>query len=157
MEILTSSLYSEVNCYFSISHKIDLEIRKALNEKIIPELRFTSREEGFKFINLIVSTSNDTHKMEVKGPDFNRKEKIINWGLPYKEIMNSANQVVLYLQFYFDALVFLFRKYGINEELIRSIQEEISSKVIGNSEYEYEDDSIEFDFSEFDSNLTYFY
>jgi hypothetical protein len=153
MEILTSSLFSEVNCNFSISHKIDLEIRKALNEKIKSELRFTSREEGFKFINLMVSTSSSTHEVEVKGPDFSRKEKIINWGfwLPYKEIVNSTNQVVPYLQFYFDALVLLFRNYGISEEIIRYIQEEISSKVIGNSEYEYEDDSIEFDFSEFDS------
>ncbi|MFC4410613.1 hypothetical protein ACFOZY_09330 [Chungangia koreensis] len=101
----------------------------------------------------MVSTSSSTHELEVKGPDFNRKEKIINWGfwLPCREIINSANQVVPYLQFYFDALVLLFRNYGISEEIIRSIQEEISSKVIGNSDYEYEDDSIEFDFSEFDT------
>lgn len=153
MEILTSSLFPEVNCSFSISYKIDLEIRKALNEKIKPELRFTSKEQGFEYINLMVSTNTRTHEVEVEGPYFIRKEKIINWELwlPFKEIVNSANQEAPYLQCYFDALVLLFGKFGISEESIRSIQEEISNKVIGNSDYEYEDNSIEYDFSEFDS------
>lgn len=153
MEILTSSLFSEVNCTFSISHKVDLEIRKALNEKIKPKLRLTSKEQGFEFINLMVSTSTQTNEVEVKGPDFNRKKKIINWGLwlPYKGIVNSAHQKDPYLKFYFDALVLLFRNYGISEELLRSIQEEVSRKIIGNSEYKYEEDRIDYDFSEFDS------
>jgi hypothetical protein len=153
LEILTSSLFPEANCYFQISHKVDLEIRKALNEKVKPALRLSSREEGFEFINLMVSTDSNTNGVEVKGPDYNRKDNIINWGLwlPYKEIVNSENQVIPYLQFYFDAAVLLFRNYGISEEIIRAIQEDVSGKVIGNSDYEYEDDSIEYDFSEFDT------
>ncbi|TAA71991.1 hypothetical protein [Planococcus salinarum] len=152
MEILTSSLFPEVKCSFSISHKIDLEIRKVLNEKMKSELRLTSREKEFRYFNLIVSTSTTTHKVEVKGPDLNQKEKIINWGiwLPYNEIVNSAHQEVPYLLFYFDALVLLFNNYGINENIIRTIQEEISNKVIGNSAYAYEEERIEYDFSEFD-------
>lgn len=153
MEILTSSLFPEVNCSFSISHKIDLEIRKALNEKIKQELRLTSREEGVEYLNLIISTNTRTCEVAVKGPNVNRKEKIINWGLwlPYREIVNSSTQEAPYLHFYFEALVSLFREYGISEERIRSVQEEVSDKVLRNSEYNYKNDNIEFDFSEFDS------
>ncbi|MFA1642853.1 hypothetical protein AB5N96_08300 [Chryseomicrobium imtechense] len=152
MEFLSSSLYSEINCSFSISHKIDLEIRSALNKKIISELKLTSKEQEFKYINLMVTTNSTTNKVEVKGPYFNRKNEIINWELwlPFKEITSTASQEIPYLKFYFDALVMLFEKYEVEEDQIRSIQKEISEKVIGNKEYEFKEETLDYDFSDFD-------
>lgn len=104
------------------------------------------------FINLIVSTNKSTSNVEVKGPDFNRKDKIINWGLwlPYEDIVNSENQVLPYLKYFFDALVVVFDNYGINEERLREIEMSVEKEIIGNSEYEYEEDVIDLDLSDLD-------
>lgn len=152
MEILTSSLFNEVNSYFSINHKVNLKIREKLNESIKSDLQITSKEKDMCFINLIVSTNKSTSNVEVKGPDFNRKDKIINWGLwlPYEDIVNSENQVLPYLKYFFDALVVVFDNYGINEERLREIEMSVEKEIIGNSEYEYEEDVIDLDLSDLD-------
>ncbi|RHW41963.1 hypothetical protein D1B31_04770 [Neobacillus notoginsengisoli] len=46
------------------------------------------------FINLITCTKKAILEVEVKGPDINRKEKIIDWGLwlPYEKIVKYPDQ-----------------------------------------------------------------
>ena len=117
MKILNCSLYSEVNCYFRISHLVDLKIREKLNENIISYLNLTPKEKVMEFINLIISTNTETRYVKVKGPDFNQKEKMISWGLwlPYQKIVECQDQRKPYIKFYFDALVILFERYGVEE------------------------------------------
>lgn len=146
------SFFSEVNCRFSISYKVNLEIRNALNEQVKSELNLPSKEEGFEYINLMVTTNSRTHAVEVKGPEFDRREKVITWNLwlPYEEITSAPSQEAPYIKFYFDALVILLERYGISEERLRSIQKEIEQKVIGNSEYKYIDIKFNYKPSDFD-------
>ncbi|ANE45479.1 hypothetical protein SY83_03135 [Paenibacillus swuensis] len=150
MRILTSSLFSEVNSFFSISHKVDLKIREELNDTISSDLQLNTKEKDMDFINLIVSTNKATLNVMVKGPEINRKDKFINWGLwlPYEAIVSSSNQVIPYLQFYFDALIILLGSYGIPEKRIREIQVRVESEIIGNSAYDYEEDDFDLDLSE---------
>ncbi|MFB9328275.1 hypothetical protein ACFFSY_20285 [Paenibacillus aurantiacus] len=149
MEIITSSLFSEPNIYFSISHKVDLKIRGILNENLKSKLeQITERE--IKYLNLMVSTNCSTVKTEVKGPDLNRREQILNWGiwLPYKAIVESSDQKGRYISYYFDALVSLFGQYEIPEEMIRVLQNEVETEVLNNPEYDYMEESIDLDLSE---------
>jgi hypothetical protein len=153
LEFLTSSILSEVNSYFSISHKVDLKIREELNENIVPYVKLTSKEKEMEFINLIISTKKTILDIEVKGPDFNRKEKIINWGLwlPYRDLVEYSDQRKPYIKFYFDALVILFERYGVEEVVLRQVQKAIEKEVIENKEYEYEEENdIEVDLSDLD-------
>ena len=153
MEFLTSSIFSEVNSYFSISHKVNLKIREELNQNIVSYLKLTPKEKEMDFINLITCTKKSILDVEVKGPDFNRKEKIINWGLwlPSEKIFEYSDQRKPYIKFYFDALVILFERYEVEEELLRQVQKNIEKEVIENKEYEYEEeDDIEIDLSDLD-------
>jgi hypothetical protein len=154
LEILTSRLFNEVDSYFLINHKVDLKIREKLNECIKSDLQLTAKENGMCFLNLIISTNKTTFNVEVKGPDINRKDKFINWGLwlPYEDIANSENQVLPYLKYYFDALIVVFKYYGINEVRLREIEKSVENEIIGNSEYDYEEDIIDLDLSDLDLN-----
>jgi hypothetical protein len=151
LEILTSSLYNEMNSYFSISHKIDLKIREELNEKIKNHMQVESKQKDMD-INLIVSTNREILNVEVKGPSFNRKYKMINWGLwlPYEPIVGSTDQVIPYLKYYYEALVILLGRYGIDEDRLKKVWVSVENEVIGNSEYKFDEDNIDYDFSDLD-------
>lgn len=150
MKIITSSIYNEINCYFSVSHKVDLKIREKLNESIKFDLQQAHNIKSALFLNLIVSTSKTTTKVEVKGPDYNRKDEIINWGLwlPYEDIVNNPKQNIPYIAYFFDALVLVFNTYGIPQERIREIQKNVENEVINNKQYEFEGESIDLDLSD---------
>jgi hypothetical protein len=154
LKFLTSSLFSEVNSYFSISHKVSLKIREILNENIdiFHDLQLNAKEKDMEIINLIVSTNKAALDVAVKGPDISRKDKMIQWGLwlPYEAIVSSTDQVIPYLKYYCEALVLLLGKYGISEERIRELWTNVESEIVGNSEYKYEEDDIEYDFSDVD-------
>jgi hypothetical protein len=127
MEFITSSIYSEVGSYFSISHKVDLYIRRELNQIIKPLLKHNSRDRKMEYLNLIASTNKSIKAIEVKGPDYNQKEKFINWGLwlPYHQIVNQQDQREAYIKYYFDALVILLERYGVKEEVMRQVQKDV--------------------------------
>lgn len=150
MDIITSNIYSEVGSYFSVSYKVDLKIREKLNESIKFDLQKVFDDEKILFFNLVVSTNKVTTTVEVKGPDYNNKDKFVNWGLwlPYEDIVNHPTQNIPYINYYFDALVLLFNIYGIPEKKIREIQMSVESEIIGNSQYDFEDETIDVDLSD---------
>ncbi|RZT15536.1 hypothetical protein [Fictibacillus sp. BK138] len=153
MYIFTNRLFSEVNTSFSISYKVDLKIREYLNEYICPYLKFPAKEQNMDYMYLSVSTKKDVKEVEVKGPDISRKDKEVVWALwlPYHKISNESDQRERYIKFYFEALVMLFERYNIDEELIRQVQTKIEKEVIGNKEYEFEEeDVLEVDLSDLD-------
>ncbi len=115
------------------------------------DLQINLKEQDMD-INLMVSTNKATLNVEVKGPSVSRKYKIINWGLwlPYEAIVSSTEQVIPYLKHYYEALVILLDKYGVSEERLREVWNVVESEIIGNSEYKYEEDDIEYDFSDLD-------
>lgn len=153
LDIITSSIYGEVGSFFSISHKVDLYITRSLNQSVKPLININSNENSLQFVNLIVSTNKSIVSVEVKGPDYNRKDKIINWGLwlPYREIVDSSDQIIPYIKCYFDGVVIVFNDYGVEEGILRKVQMNVESEILGNPEYEYNDeDTPELDLSDLD-------
>lgn len=142
-------MYSEQESYFSISHKVDLLIRQKLNYLIGGKLQI-SRSEKEKYLNLIVSTNKNTTCVDAKGPDVNNKEGFVNWGLwlPYYEIVNNTNQVESYLSYYFDAVVLVFNNYNVPEEDIRKVQRIVADEIVGNPNYNSEEETLELDLSD---------
>jgi hypothetical protein len=150
IEISTMNIFSEIKTYFSISYKVDLLIRRKLNESILSDLQLKSKDKDMCCIDLVVSTSRATIQVEVKGPQIYRKDKTISWGLwlPYEAIVNTSDQLIPYLKYYFDAVVLVFENYRITEDKIRVIQKSVEEEVLNNRAeyvYEEEDDDLELD------------
>ncbi|MFC5529506.1 hypothetical protein [Cohnella yongneupensis] len=149
--ITTCSLFSESGSYFSISYKVDLYIRKSLNEMIASKIKEFATQ-GL-LINLIVSTNKKTVAVEVRGPDINIRDGFINWGLwlPYHEITSASEQIVPYLKCYFEAITQVFGYYNVSASDVRLVQQIVEKEIIGNSEYVYgEENTPEIDLSDLD-------
>lgn len=143
MKLTISSLYCEPGVKFSISHKVGNLLREKLIEKIMIPYNLIEKDQD-KFLGLIVSTSSKTKEVDVKGPDYDKKNNFVNWGLwlPYREIKEAQDQLIPFLKYFFDAVAILFKKYNVKEEDIRQVQKSIEEEVINNQKYKYEKKEI---------------
>ncbi|MCD4782022.1 MAG: hypothetical protein K8S27_15970 [Candidatus Omnitrophica bacterium] len=137
MKLTISSLYLEQGCEFSISFKVRKLIRQKLEEHVMQPYHFDEKDKDL-FLGLIISTNSTTKRVEVKGPDFDKRNKVINWGLwlPYELIVKNEEQLVPYINYLFDALVIVFEFYNIEEDVIRNIQKIVANEVIDNPKYD---------------------
>ena len=145
MILTMSSFYSEPGCKFCISHRVDNLIRDNLRLKIMEKYRLDTIDKDY-FLDLSVTTNSKTTVVQVKGPDIDKKNKFYNCGLwlPYEAIAKADDQLPPYLKYLFDALAIFFgQQYDVKEEDIRNIQNEIEAEVIGNLEYEFNEDITE--------------
>ena len=96
-------------------------------------------KEPNTFLGLVITTLSSISELEVRGPQYDKKNKTINYGLwlPYKKINESSNYLKEYLCSLFDALVVFFNKYYIPETAIRNVQNKVELEVLQNPEYEY--------------------
>lgn len=143
MRFAISHLYSEPGISFQISYKVDGYIEDRITENImIPYGLDKNRKDTF--LNLIVSTNSKTVALEVKGPDYDKENDFITWGLwlPYKDISEAECQLSPYLKHLFDAIVLVLKNYNVNEEDIRKVQKDVENEVIDNSEYLYNEEFI---------------
>ena len=91
------------------------------------------------FMGLVITTKKSVVELEVRGPEYDKRNKFINYGLwlPYKEIDDAQNYLKEYLKYFFDALVILFKNYDVPEEDIRKVQREVETEVLDNINYRY--------------------
>ena len=140
MVLTISCLFSEPGFKFHISYKVDNFIRDKL--RILMHTYKLDEKDKDLFLGLVVSTNSKTKKVEVKGPDVDKKNKFINWGLwlPYEDIVNTNNQLVPYLKYIFEAMVIVFGKYDVKEEDVKEIQKIVENEVVNNPEYIYSEE-----------------
>ncbi|MFD2145329.1 hypothetical protein [Mucilaginibacter antarcticus] len=140
MILIISSWYGEPGVSFRIYFKVHKLIRHQLIEQVMYPFGLEAADSE-TVLSLVSTTTANTKKLEVRGPEVDKRNKTINYGLwlPYLNIHNSSNYLKTYLEYYFDALVILFDKYDIPEDVIRAIQRKVENEVLGNLEYEYRD------------------
>lgn len=141
MRLSISSFYGEPDFYFSISHKVDNFIRKKLTEEVMIPYGLDKKDQNI-FLGLNLTTSSKTSSLEVKGPEYDKKNDFINWGLwlPYKEIAEDQDQLIPYLKYFFDAIAIVFKNYNIDEREIRKVQKIVENEVLNNPEYFFEEE-----------------
>jgi len=138
MVLTIGSWFNEPGIEFKISYKVRKLIRQIVVEDVMKPFGLEEKEPNW-FLGLVIATSSNTNEVEVRGPENDKRNKTINYGLwlPYKKINDSKDYLNEYLNSLFDALVILFEKYGIPEQPIRLVQEKVKKDVLDNPEYEY--------------------
>jgi hypothetical protein len=144
VEITISSLYLEPGYKFDISHKVDLSVRQKLEELLISSYGLDKIKEKY-FLSLIISTDSKSKTVLVRGPSIDKRNEFITWSLnlPYLNVNSGVDYVPKYLEYLFDALVLVFKNYGVNEEDIRKVQQIVEKEVINNPNYEFNEEVIE--------------
>ncbi|HEY9001786.1 MAG TPA: hypothetical protein VIM89_10570 [Mucilaginibacter sp.] len=138
MVLAIGSWFNEPGIEFRVSFKVRKLIRQIMVEDIMMPFGLEERDP-YTFMRLVISTSIGTSKLEVRGPEYDKRNKTINYGLwlPYKKINESSSYLNEYLNNLFDALVILFKKYDVPEDPVRSVQKKVEKEVLNNAEYEY--------------------
>ena len=139
MIIAISSWFNEPDIEFRISFKVHNVVWKYLTDDIMKPFGLEENDPGF-LMRLVTATSSDTKKLDVRGPEINKRNKSISYGLwlPYENINGSADYLKEYLYYYFNALVIVFNVYGVSEASIREIQDKVEAEVLNNTVYLYE-------------------
>lgn len=140
MKLIINSLYIEPGITFSISHKVINLLRDKLTKSIMTPYGLTD-ENPDTFLGLIISTNRETRDTLVKGPDHDKRNKVVNYGLwlPYRKIINSKDILDAYLTCLFNAIVILFKTFNVNEKDVRKIESEIKQEVLGNPNYKFKE------------------
>ncbi|MFW5761467.1 MAG: hypothetical protein ACOCXH_10850 [Cyclobacteriaceae bacterium] len=147
MKINISSFYSEPELEFQISYKVYQLIQSLLESQLENyKLDLNNNKDNNKDITLAldVSTGKSIAKIAIKGPDYDKRNKFLNYGvwLPYKPINESQNYLDTFLEYFFDALLILFSRYDVEEKVIISIKYLVKEKVINNDEYNFDDEYL---------------
>lgn len=140
MGFWTSSFYTEPGYYFDISYKVFALIERKVAEEV-GATGFQGIKDG-ETLSLMINTSSSQETMEVRGPDIDRKNKVIVYcvWLPYRPIANSDNLLKAFLTNYFDGLAQLLVKYGVDERKVRKIQFELEAEVLENDDYIFDEE-----------------
>lgn len=138
MRIGTASLYCEPGYSFEIPYKIDLLIRNRLNEMVITKYLFEMIQTDV-LLSFIVSTNSKTEKVEVKGPDVNKRQQTVTWGLwlPYKEITEADDPIKAYIRCYFEAAGMILEEFKVKREDIQLVREEVEEELRNNPDLYY--------------------
>jgi alpha-galactosidase/6-phospho-beta-glucosidase family protein len=143
MKLGISSLYTEVGINFSISHKVDNYIVSLINDRIMKPHKLDITKQDY-FLELVISTKKDQKEVKVMGPDINHSDKFITYALwlPYKLINSSKNYLESYLKFLLTAAKTVFKEYGIKEEEMNQVFEDVRKEVLNNELYEFDEEYI---------------
>jgi len=138
MVLTIRSWFSEPGIEFKVSHKVRKFIRESLVEDIMKPFGLETRDPDI-FIGLVITATKNTKELEVRGPEYDKRNKFINYGLwlPYEKIDDAENYLKEYLKYFFDALVILFKKYDIPEENILKVKNRVEEEVLNNANYRY--------------------
>ena len=117
MTLTIGSWFGEPGISFKVSYKVSKFIRQLLTDDIMIPFGLESKEPN-TFLGLVITTLSSISELEVRGPQYDKKNKTINYGLwlPYKKINESSNYLTEYLCSLFDALVVFFNKYYIEDK-----------------------------------------
>lgn len=135
MRIISPSLFCEVGYSFEIPYKIKLLIVKKLNEMVISKYGFDKIQPNLT-LSFMVSTSSITYKVEVKGPDINKRQRTKTWGLwlPYKEITEAEDSIKEYIKCYFMAAETILNEFNVNQEDVQNVRKEVEEAIRINPE-----------------------
>jgi hypothetical protein len=138
MVLTIGSWFNEPGIEFKVSYKVHKLVRQTMVDDIMKPCGLEDKDPNI-YLGLVIATSSNTNELEVRGPEYDKRNKFINYGLwlPYKKINDSKDYLNEYLNNLFDALVLLFRKYDVSEAAIRSVQHKVEKEVINNEEYDY--------------------
>ena len=138
MKLAISSLYSEVGCSFKISYLVRKKITELLIEDIMEPFGLENIDKNL-YLGLIISTSSKIYEVEVKGPHFDKRNGVVNYGLwlPYDKINNAENYVLSFINYLFDSLVIVFSKFSVPEHNIRNVERKSIEIIVNNKDYEY--------------------
>ena len=141
MILITSAWYNEPEYYFEISHKVDNFIREQVIKTIFPKYQLDDIEPNW-YLKLSVSTASDIKELEVRGPEINKRSKMISYGfwMPFDTITKSKDPINSYLDYYFQALQVVFTGYGVDPNDFNAIKDVCVKEIVNNSEYIYEED-----------------
>ena len=130
MRIGTASLYCEPGYTFEIPYKIDLLIRNRLNEMVTQKYLFDMIQTDV-LLSFIVSTSSKTEKVEAKGPDVNKRQRTVTWGLwlPYKEITKANNPIKEYIRCFFEAAGMILEGFKVKKEDVQNVRKEVEEEL----------------------------
>ena len=135
MKLYFASFYTDPNANFKVSFKVFKFLKKIANENL------TLRSEKYKeyTLELWYNTARIQKEIEIKGPDIDKKDKTLGYGLflPYKKIIKSKTFLKTYLEYYFDAMAMLLSEFEVPEADVRKVQKIVMDEVLDNPEYEY--------------------
>ena len=149
MNLTISSLYPQPGVAFNISHKVIRCIEQILNKVVMPQYCASPGDKNWS-LSLIISTKKECKTVEAKGPDRDKRNKCLTWGLwlPYFEIVQSNDLNCQFIRHFFEAAQQAFSFYGIKSESIENARAEIEKEIIGNKEYEYSEAITPIDLSQ---------
>ncbi|WP_203288859.1 hypothetical protein [Metabacillus sp. cB07] len=129
MYITVSHLYVEVGTYFPISYKVDNLIIYEINEKITGPYKLDLVNKD-QLINLMVTTNRATTELEVRGPDYYRKDDIKVWALylPYYRITEAPDVIEAYLDYFFLGAFEVLKKYNVKLKDIEHVRDAIKKQ-----------------------------
>jgi hypothetical protein len=138
MILTIRSWFSEPRIEFKISYKVLKLVRESLVDYIMKPFGLDILEPDL-LIGLVITTTKNTTQLEVRGPEFDKRNKFINYGLwlPYKPITDAESYMKEFLKYLFEALVILFKKYDVPESAIWDVKERVQKEVLYNSTYNY--------------------
>ncbi|KEZ47963.1 hypothetical protein [Metabacillus indicus] len=144
MYINVSSLYAEVGVYFPISYKVDNLIIHEINEKITGPYKLDLVNKD-QLISLMVTTNKATIELEVKGPDYYKKDDIKVWALylPYYRITEAPDVIEAYLHFFFQGAYEVLKEYNVKLEDLEHVRDTIKKTIKSSPEDFFYDEEKE--------------
>ena len=140
---MISSLYTEPGTSFDFSYRIIRLFGEVLTRRIMQPYGLDKKDKEVG-LSLMISTKRECHKTEAKGPDWDKRNKCLTWGLwlPYNEIIQSANPVEVFIGKFFDAAGMALSSYGVKTEDIEQAKDEVKKEVVGNESYNKANDPL---------------
>ncbi|MFC4323196.1 hypothetical protein [Litchfieldia salsa] len=144
MELTVGAWFNEPKINFKFSHKVDLFIRQQIIEDTMKPLGLLDIEKDI-FLHLTVCTKKEQDILEVFLPRKNKRAKSRNYGLwfPYYEIVNSEYPLKSYIYFYIQSLPLIFAEWGVTQEQINLVKQNVYSEILNNNEYELTEEELE--------------
>ena len=136
MILLIGAWFNEPNYSFDFSDDVDLFIRELIITEIFTKYKLDDIEVGW-YLNLIIATDSQTIKLDVRGPERRKRQKMIDYGLwlPYDFIMKSENPLEKYIDCFFDALVVVFSNYVVEKDDILNLKIIAKNEILNNPRY----------------------
>lgn len=144
MELTVGAWFSEPKINFKFSHKVDLYIRSQIKEHIMKPLGLLDLAQDV-FLHLQVTTKKQQHDLEIILPPKNKRAKNKNYWLkiPYDEVIFSQYPLQAYISYYITSLKTVFKEWGVTEEQISVVRNNVEKEILNNPEYELTKEDLE--------------
>jgi hypothetical protein len=136
MILLIGAWYNEAEYAFNFSYKVDLLIREKIINEIFTKYKLDSIENDW-FLNIVIATNSQISKLEVRGPEKRKRQKMIDYGLwiPYNDVMNAPNPLEKYIQYVFESLALVFNEYGVEKKDVIDLILVVNEVILNDSSY----------------------